>query len=614
MSIVSSTGGGVETETWTQRNQRLLIAELDRVHAQTTGATWARTAELEETRIAQVETVFRLSPFERDLLLWSAGMELDSRFTTPTFGAAMAVLKEGHWDAMAPAAPLRHWRLVELIPGHGLVDRPLRIDERVLHHLTGVTCVDSRLDGLVKPLPMAAGRLTAAQAAVAAEVAVFAAGRAGQMVTLLDGADGPTRERVAAHVAAALGLLLLVVPGDRIPPPGPDNALLARLVEREVALLGALPLVACDDPDRAVAAFVAELGCVVLVGGVSRLPGVRGAIARTVPSPGVTEQRELWWQTLNGQSKSETVVAQVAASFRFEVTDIEAVVANLGAQSLHHACRLHARGSLSDLADRIEPRAGWADLVVPDLAAETLRDITSQVRNRTKVYEEWGMAASSGRGLGVTALFTGESGTGKTLAAEVLAAELDLDLYRIDLAAVVSKYIGETEKNLKRVFDAADTSGAVLLFDEADAIFGKRSEVHDSHDRYANLEISYLLQRMETYRGLAVLTTNLRSALDKSFLRRIRFVVSFPFPDQDARARIWRLMFPATVPTSNVDFDRLARLQLPGGHIRTIALGAAFLAADASEPVGMAHVLAAARREYAKLEKPLTETEIGGWE
>ena len=211
----------------------------------------------------------------------------------------------------------------------------------------------------------------------------------------------------------------------------------------------------------------------------------------------------------------------------------------------------------------------------------------------------------------MTALFTGESGTGKTLAAEVLAASLDLDLYRIDLASVVSKYIGETEKNLKRVFDAADSSGAVLLFDEADAIFGKRSEVRDSHDRYANLEISYLLQRMETYRGLAILTTNLKSALDRAFMRRLRFVVPFPFPDAAARARIWRLMFPPKVPVSNLDWDRLARMQLSGGNIRTITLSAAFLAAAAGEPVSMAHAIAAARREYVKLDKPLTEAELG---
>ena len=212
---------------------------------------------------------------------------------------------------------------------------------------------------------------------------------------------------------------------------------------------------------------------------------------------------------------------------------------------------------------------------------------------------------TSSRGLGITALFAGPSGTGKTLAAEVIARELRLDLYRIDLSAVVSKYIGETEKNLRRVFDAAEEGGAVLLFDEADALFGKRSEVKDSHDRYANIEVSYLLQRMEAYRGLAILTTNMKHALDPAFQRRIRFVVQFPFPDPTARAEIWRGAFPSATPVGNLDLAWLASLDVTGGSIRNIAIGAAFLAAEAGEPVGMTHLLAAARSECAKLDRPL---------
>jgi SpoVK/Ycf46/Vps4 family AAA+-type ATPase len=229
------------------------------------------------------------------------------------------------------------------------------------------------------------------------------------------------------------------------------------------------------------------------------------------------------------------------------------------------------------------------------------------------VYDEWGFADRGSRGLGISVLFTGSSGTGKTMAAEVLANDLQLDLYRIDLSQVVSKYIGETEKNLKRVFDAAEEGGAVLLFDEADALFGKRSEVKDSHDRYANIEVSYLLQRMEAYRGLAILTTNMKQALDTAFLRRIRFVVQFPFPDSGQRAAIWQRSYPAQTPVRDLDYAKLAQLSVPGGNIRNIALHAAFLAAEAGEPVRMTHLLGAARVEYAKMERPLSETEIGGW-
>ena len=239
--------------------------------------------------------------------------------------------------------------------------------------------------------------------------------------------------------------------------------------------------------------------------------------------------------------------------------------------------------------------------------------IVAQLRQRVQVYDEWGFAGKSRRGLGISALFAGPSGTGKTTAAEILANELHLDLYRIDLSAVVSKYIGETEKNLRRVFDAAEGGGAVLLFDEADALFGKRSDVKDSHDRHANIEVSYLLQRMEAYQGLAVLTTNLKGSLDTAFMRRIRFVLQFSFPDAKQRAEIWRRVFPKTTPTQDLHMERLAKLNVAGGNIRNIALNAAFLAADAQESVTMHHLLSAARSEYAKLEKNLTDHEIKNW-
>ena len=216
------------------------------------------------------------------------------------------------------------------------------------------------------------------------------------------------------------------------------------------------------------------------------------------------------------------------------------------------------------------------------------------------------------RGLGITALFAGESGTGKTLAAEIIAGELGLDLYRIDLAATVSKYIGETEKNLRRLFDAAEASGAVLLFDEADALFGRRGEVKDAHDRYANLEVAYLLQRMESYRGLALLTTNLRSNVDRAFVRRLRFVVQFPFPDTAERRAIWGRAFPEAIPRRDLDLDALAQLVVSGGSIRSIALSAAFSAAGDGGAVTPEHVRRAARLEFAKAERPPPDLKAAG--
>ena len=283
------------------------------------------------------------------------------------------------------------------------------------------------------------------------------------------------------------------------------------------------------------------------------------------------------------------------------------------ASVLWEACRTEARPRLEGLAQRIETAATWDDLVLPEKEREQMRHISLHVRRRTRVYENWGFADRSSRGLGISVLFAGASGTGKTTAAEVLAHELHLDLFRIDLSQIISKYIGETEKNLSRVFDAADQGAAVLLFDEADAIFGKRTEVKDSHDRYANCEVSYLLQRMEAYRGLAILTTNRKSSLDPAFLRRLRFVVEFPFPEAAQRAEIWRRVFPGRTPVEGLNIDQLARLRVAGGNIHNIAMGAAFLAADADEPVRMEHLLAATRAEFAKLEIPLNDTEVARW-
>jgi SpoVK/Ycf46/Vps4 family AAA+-type ATPase len=355
----------------------------------------------------------------------------------------------------------------------------------------------------------------------------------------------------------------------------------------------------------------------------------RVSVALDVPPLTRREQHALWQSALesaphnvNGQSLA------LASQFNLGVTAIHAAAREaLGRQSSHGqpssetdldadlwaACRARARPALADLGQRIEPRVTWEDLVLPAARIETLHEIAVHVRQRYRVYDEWGFAARRARGLGISALFWGPSGTGKTMAAEVLGNELNLDLYRIDLSSVVSKFIGETEKNLRRIFDAAEAGGAILLFDEADALFGKRSEVRDSHDRYANVEISYLLQRMEEYCGLAILTTNMKTAMDTAFQRRIRFVVQFPFPDAKERAEIWRRSFPSEAPTEGLDPSKLARLDITGGNIRNIALNAAFRAADERSPVQMRHLLSAARSEYAKMERPLTDAETREW-
>jgi hypothetical protein len=382
-----------------------------------------------------------------------------------------------------------------------------------------------------------------------------------------------------------------------------------------------------DSRDRApgVARLVERLGGLLIVS--AREPrsfAYRPCLNIDVHRP-TPEEQQIAWRAFLGPEAGAGSVALDSIAFQFNLVHsaIRAIAAEaiaVAAPSCQdavevawHLCRAHCRTRLDSLAQRVEALAGWEDLVLPESQRHALRQVAIHVRHRATVYGAWGFARKSARGLGIASLFAGASGTGKTMAAEVLANELRLYLYRIDLASMVSKYIGETEKNLRRVFDAAEESGAILLFDEADALFGKRSDVKDSHDRYANIEVSYLLQRVESYRGLVILTTNLKSAVDTSFLRRIRFIVQFPFPDATQRAEIWRRVFPPATPVARIDFTKLSLLNLAGGNIRNIAMNAAFLAADANEPVRMCHLRESALNEFAKLERPLGEAEIGGW-
>jgi len=277
---------------------------------------------------------------------------------------------------------------------------------------------------------------------------------------------------------------------------------------------------------------------------------------------------------------------------------------------LYTAARLHSNQRLNQLAVKISPRYTWDDIVLPADTLAQLHELVQRVRQQPTVYQAWGFGARLSTGKGVAALFAGESGTGKTMAADVVAGELGLELYKIDLSALVSKYIGETEKNLERVFSEAATSNAILFFDEADALFGKRSEVRDSHDRYANMEVSYLLQRLETYAGVVILASNLQANMDDAFTRRLHFIIEFPLPQTAERERIWRVHFPADTPVAaEVDLALLARrFAVAGGHIRNMIVRAAFLAAAENGPVRMRHLLHAARREYQKLGRLLEES------
>jgi len=344
--------------------------------------------------------------------------------------------------------------------------------------------------------------------------------------------------------------------------------------------------------------------------------------------PTSSERARLWSAALNG---SHTVDADVdltglATKFKFtggQILDAAATAENLTRfrdaetarvtmRDLSDACRLHSNQKLATLARKVTPKYGWQDIVLPADRLDQLREICNHVKYRDRVYGDWGFDRKLSLGKGLSVLFAGPSGTGKTMAAEIIAGELGLDLYKIDLSTVVSKYIGETEKNLSRIFTEAETSNSILFFDEADALFGKRSEVKDSHDRYANIEIGYLLQRMEEYEGVVILATNFRKNMDEAFVRRLHFTVEFPFPNEEDRRRIWQGVWPSDAPRdTGLDLEFLARrFQITGGNIRNIALAGAFLAANENGVVGMPHLLRATQREYQKMGKVVSESEF----
>ena len=590
-----------------------------------------------DSPLSMLADLFGLNGAEQTMLLLAAAAELEPCLSDqiraicgserPDAGLALALTAEEGWEALCPEAPLRRWRLVELFGNGPMQRRSLVLDERITHFLMGINYCDGRLEGLVRLIEPSRRIGEREQAAAGAITAAWDETGCLLPVILLASPDRIANREVAAHGARGLRLRLLAIDAaDILGDPAARHGF-AVLLERELLLSGAAAFIEVSDAAAAPQAqrLADSLqGPTILAGGDPPLPARSPRRRIDLAAPDRFERRAFWQDALGIQAHAlGPGLDRLAEHFALDRGGITATVESavnsatvppeklLG--SLWQAARVQGRRHLDSLASRIESRATWDDLVLPAEPMAQLRDLAGHVRDSWRVHQEWGWAAKGDRGLGAAALFAGASGTGKTLAAEVLAGELQLDLYRIDLSQVISKYIGETEKNLARIFTAAEDGGAILLFDEADALFGKRSEVKDSHDRYANVEVSYLLQQMEAYRGLAILTTNLKSAVDTAFLRRLRYVVNFPFPDAAARAAIWARIFPPQTPLDRVEPAQLARLSITGGAIRSIALNAAFLAAADAKAVAPAHILTAARREYAKLEKPFTQAEQGAF-
>ncbi|MFD3758099.1 ATP-binding protein [Streptomyces sp. NPDC058622] len=617
--------GPAPTTGWEEANRDHLVAELavlrlllrpDSTEADRREADEAlsesRLRLAGDSALDQMARGFGLTRFERSLLLLAAGPEfvgavageLLSACGAPhlSFSAALRVLPEAHWSAMTPSAPLRHWNLVQLLDPTSLTRSPLAVDERVLHHLAGAGQLDPELAEVSRSVP--AHPQLPAPMRHAAEAIAHALSRRRAVVVC-----GPQRANlrtVTAAAAASQGLRLLLVAAADLPSGAGERQRILRSMERETVLANCAWAVDLEHAERAECHAIARAASALDAPVALLSDGGTGAPGEGLPSVRIerlepADRRELLRSALDRAGAPVAGADDTAGIFDLPVDAVEAAARDVASGvPLWHACRERARPSFAGFAEVCRPKATWDDLVLPPGQSEQLRALAASMRHRTTVLNDWGFADRSARGLGTTALFTGPSGTGKTLAAEVLAGDLELDLVHIDLSQVVNKYIGETEKNLSRVFAAAEDSAAVLLFDEADALFGRRTEVRDSHDRYANLEIGYLLQRLESFRGLAILTTNARSAMDQAFTRRLHTVVNFPHPHPAMREALWRKAFPPHTPVEGLDLPGLAAMDLTGGAIAAVALSAAYLAAAAHSPVTSEHVRAATRWELAK--------------
>jgi hypothetical protein len=449
-----------------------------------------------------------------------------------------------------------------------------------------------------------------------------------------DGPDEDRQELAAKKVAFYFDVPLLKANLSEACGEGPFDLSVLRLLIRDACLLDAAlyiqgwELVLNSDGfiPAEILAEMANFSGFFILGSqvpwrVSRRGGERPIFQIPFEQPSGTERASLWEEALGPEVPiDKETLRNLSSQFNLTSGQIENAVFSVrnkagqtgkpfGAEDLFYAARQQSSHHLGQLAQKIEPRYTWTDIVLPSNEIDTLRDMVCMMRYRPIVLEEWGLARKLTANQGLSTLFTGEPGTGKTLAAQVIAAELQLDLYRIDLSNVVSKYIGETEKNLEKIFEEAESSNAILFFDEADAIFGRRSEVKDAHDRYANIEVGYLLQRMETHDGITILATNLSANMDEAFTRRLNFIVHFPFPDENQRLAIWKVLLPSTLPVEeNINWQFLARAYpLAGGNIRNILVSSAFLAAQNRQKVNMKYLLQATRREMQKMGRFIKE-------
>lgn len=617
-----------------------------------------------------------LSAFDLDIIVIALAPEFDLRYERlfafvqddvtrkrPQMNLALDLLCQSAEDKLArrrhfqPDAPLMRHRLINLqpdeqAPGASTLSQGLSVDTQVARWLLGghddvhphlrATC------RLVAPaLDMADLELPATTRTALTTLARSARDAGRSLLLHFQGPGGAGKRSAAQALARTIDAGLLEVDLPLLLGNTEDRSQFVALLRREMLVRGAvvhmtgLDAALQREHEAQIALLLSALSAhagIVVVSGVSH-SGRLGDSAIEVPfdAPDFACRRALWRRQLGGAllQAGDAQLDELSSRFRLGPGQIaraaaqartfadwrsaslaSAAVGDLPAQpaDLFQAVRAQAGHALARLARKVDSKQRWDDLVLPAGVATQLREICDQVAHRHTVYGDWGFDRKLSLGKGVSALFCGPPGTGKTLAAEVIAAELNLDMYKIDLSRIVSKYIGETEKNLDAVFVAAQDANAILFFDEADALFGKRSEVKDAHDRYANIEVAYLLQKMEAHEGIAILATNLRHHLDDAFVRRLHAIVEFPFPDEAQRLALWRASLPDEAPLDrDVDLRVLARdVRLAGGNIKNIVLAAAFLAARDGGAIGMAQLVHAAQQEHRKLGRSWNEPVADG--
>ena len=616
--------------------------------------------------LVELQHCFALSSFDMDVVTACLAVELDRRYERiygylhddmgrkqPSPGLLLDLSGEDLAERLAlraalhPLAALLHYRVVEMVeesPALPWLGRSLRIDPRIVAFVLGDRAVDARIIPCLAPLPAGSECL---QLAGSQQVTLDALLRQAtpasnseapeQVIVYLHGERNAGAETLVQAAAQELDLTILAVDAELLAA-GNDIERRVFLLFREALLSQAsVFLMNVDalldgprgaDHQRLLLRWIAQLSRLVFICGEQpwHWPLPREPLQLRplqLRAAGLAEQFRAW-RALTSESITAADLHRLtslhplpldaigsACRLARGLAAVDSTSEAITVEHLRQACRAQARIEVNSLARRVEPRVGWHDLVLPAPQLDQLRAVCSQARHASSVYGAWCFERTVSLGKGLNVLFSGPPGTGKTMAAEVIANDLKVDLLKIDLSQIVSKYIGETEKNLRQLFAQAASANAILLFDEADALLGKRSEVRNAHDRYANTEVAYLLQKMEEYPGISILTTNLRQNIDEAFTRRMRFIIEFPFPEDEDRLRIWHTVWPREVPlASDVDLPRLAQLfRLSGGSIRNIALSAAFLAAEQGEPVAMRHLMPATKREQQKMGRLVNEEE-----